>query len=150
HTPQEAQISPAVDETCPVTGGIFGVGLPHKYGLMPAAANASIRGDSWMIVQSFARLFRSRSKGPATLKGLGRARPRRNWLIVERLEDRLCPSGDLLALSFNTNNILAFDGTTGASHGVFASGGGLQAPTGITLGPDNNVYVSSRDSNDVL
>jgi outer membrane protein assembly factor BamB len=69
---------------------------------------------------------------------------------VEVLEGRLCLSANLLVANFNANDVLAFNAQTGAEIGVFASGGGLQAPVGIVIGPDNGVYVSSRGGNDVL
>jgi outer membrane protein assembly factor BamB len=69
---------------------------------------------------------------------------------VELLENRLCLSGDLLVLSFNTNSVLDYNGASGAFQKTFASGAGLQGPSGITLGPDDNVYVSSRDNSAVL
>jgi WD40 repeat protein len=69
---------------------------------------------------------------------------------IELLESRLCPSGDLLVLNFNTNSVLAFDAVKGTPLGTFASGGGMAGPSGIMLGPDGNVYVSGRDSNDVV
>jgi streptogramin lyase len=71
-------------------------------------------------------------------------------LAVEELEQRLCLTGNLLVESFNNNLVLQYDGVTGAFLSTFASGGGLAGPSGITIGPDNNVYVSGRDSNDVL
>jgi hypothetical protein len=77
-------------------------------------------------------------------------RQRRRSLSFEVLEDRLCLTGDLLVSSFLNNQVLAFDGSTGASLGTFASGGGLLSPVGIAIGPDNNVYVSGRDNNAVL
>jgi streptogramin lyase len=76
-----------------------------------------------------------------------RQRPRPEF---EVLEGRLCPSANLLVDNFSGNDVLAFDGQTGAALGTFASGGGLQAPVGIALGPDGNVYVTGRDSNDVV
>src|SRR5205823_3419834 len=50
----------------------------------------------------------------------------------------------------NTNNVLRYNGTTGASMGTFASGGGLSAPTGLTFGPDGNLYVASQNTDSVL
>jgi WD40 repeat protein len=51
--------------------------------------------------------------------------------------------------SGDTNSVLAYDASTGAFQGTFASGGGLEEPEGIAFGPDGNLYVSSR-SNQVL
>src|ERR1700730_18188680 len=58
--------------------------------------------------------------------------------------------GPLLVSSQGGNSVLAFDSTTGAPLGVFASGGGLSSPLGLTFGPDNNLYVVSQGSNSVL
>lgn len=59
------------------------------------------------------------------------------------------PTGNLLVGSFNTDNILEYDGTTGAYIGEFvtAASGGLNAPdAGMTYGPDGNLYVPGWDS----
>jgi outer membrane protein assembly factor BamB len=52
---------------------------------------------------------------------------------------------DLLVGSDFTDSILRYDETTGAFLGVFASGGGLDGPIGLVLGPDGNLYVTSGD-----
>ena len=54
-----------------------------------------------------------------------------------------------LATSQGTNQILAYD-TNGRFLRVFASAGGLLMPSGIAIGPDRNVYVSSTGNNQVL
>ena len=46
--------------------------------------------------------------------------------------------------------VVRFDETTGASLGVFASGGGLSTAVGLTFGSDGNLYVGSRDTNQIL
>jgi len=43
------------------------------------------------------------------------------------------------------NSILRYDQTTGAPLGVFASGGEIDGPLGLTVGPDHNLYVASGD-----
>ena len=59
---------------------------------------------------------------------------------------------ELLVSSESTNNVLRYDGTTGAFIDVFASGGGLEIslPEGLALGPDGNLYVGSFFTNGVL
>jgi sugar lactone lactonase YvrE len=57
--------------------------------------------------------------------------------------------GSLYVSSFNTNQVLRYDGSTGASLGVFASGGGLVNPNGLAFGPDGNLYLSSCGANAV-
>lgn len=61
-------------------------------------------------------------------------------------------AGDALGLAFGPDGnlyaaadtqILRFDGKTGNSMGVFASGGGMQGAINLTFGPDGNLYVSS-------
>jgi hypothetical protein len=42
-------------------------------------------------------------------------------------------AGRLLVSSFLSDNVLAYDVGTGAFQGVFASGGGLDNPAGITF-----------------
>jgi DNA-binding beta-propeller fold protein YncE len=53
------------------------------------------------------------------------------------------PDGDIFCAGQSTNNILRFDGTTGAYVSEFVpfSVGGLVTPSGITFGPDGNLYV---------
>jgi len=46
------------------------------------------------------------------------------------------PDGDLFVTSIHTAQVLRYDGTTGAFEGVFASGGGLDAPGSLVFGPD--------------
>jgi hypothetical protein len=52
--------------------------------------------------------------------------------------------------SFDTDSVLRFHGTTGAFLGTFATGGGLDAPSGLAFGPDGNLYVSGFVSNNVV
>jgi DNA-binding beta-propeller fold protein YncE len=55
-------------------------------------------------------------------------------------------AGDVVYVSsFNNDTVLKFDADTGAALGVFVSAGsgGLNGPTGLTFGPDGNLYVSS-------
>jgi glucose/arabinose dehydrogenase len=61
-----------------------------------------------------------------------------------------CAHGDLLVASFNNNEILRYNQTTGSFEGVFASGGALVNPVGLTYGPDGNLYVASSGSNQIL
>ena len=42
-----------------------------------------------------------------------------------------------------------YDATDGTTIGVFASGGGLAAPSGLAFGPGGDLYVSSTVTNDV-
>jgi hypothetical protein len=52
---------------------------------------------------------------------------------------------DLYVANAHEGAILRYDGTTGASKGVFvaAANGGLDSPQGIVFGPDGNLYVAS-------
>ena len=50
----------------------------------------------------------------------------------------------LFVSSDDTNQVLAYNGSSGAFLRTFASGGGLTEPEGIAFGPDGNLYVSSR------
>ena len=60
------------------------------------------------------------------------------------------PNGNLLVCSEGTDNVLEFDGDTGAPLGAFASGGGLDGPTGLTFGPNGNLFVASYASDKVI
>jgi sugar lactone lactonase YvrE len=53
---------------------------------------------------------------------------------------------DLLVSSFDTSQVLRYDQTTGAFLGVFATGLPGDHPTsGLTVGPDNNLYVGANN-----
>ena len=53
--------------------------------------------------------------------------------------------------TINGNAIYSFDLTKGATTGtVFASGGQLDGPAGLSVGPNNLLYVSSLDNNKIL
>ncbi len=56
------------------------------------------------------------------------------------------PDGDLYVLGKATDNIVRFDGVTGATKGEFvlAGSGGLDNPNFFSFGPDGNLYVASR------
>ena len=62
-------------------------------------------------------------------------------------------AGDvLLVTSYQTDEVLQYDAQTGASQGAFVTtgAGGLDAPTGIAIGPDGHVYVASSLTNEVM
>jgi hypothetical protein len=80
-------------------------------------------------------------------------------LALELLEGRLCPSGGYLFVnSYNTNNVLRYDETTGAFVDEFVkqNAGGLYSASQIDFGPDHNLYVGNglfsgnNQANDVL
>ncbi len=48
--------------------------------------------------------------------------------------------------SANNDQVLRYNGATGAFIAAFASGGGLDSPTGLVFGPDGNLYVASGNS----
>lgn len=61
--------------------------------------------------------------------------------------------GRIYVASFNTDNVLRYDGVTGAFIDVFvpAASGGLNGPdAGMTFGPDGHLYVPSFFTNRVL
>jgi streptogramin lyase len=67
------------------------------------------------------------------------------------------PDGNLYVNSFDTNGVMRYDGATGAPlpapaqmGAVFASGSGLDGPTGLILGRDGNLYVSSFNNDSVF
>jgi WD40 repeat protein len=57
-------------------------------------------------------------------------------------------ASDLLVCSLLSDQVLRFDGTTGALLGVFADTH-IDGPEGITVGPDGNIYVASEYSANV-
>jgi sugar lactone lactonase YvrE len=79
-------------------------------------------------------------------KPRGRVQRRTEALVLEVLEDRLCPSGGYLLVSnFGGNDVLRFDETTGAFLGTLVApgSGGLSTPRGLDFGPDGNLAVLS-------
>jgi sugar lactone lactonase YvrE len=60
--------------------------------------------------------------------------------------------GNLYVTSRFTNEVLKYDGKTGAYIGVVVPSGsfGLHAPWALTIGPDGNLYVAGVFSNNVL
>ena len=49
---------------------------------------------------------------------------------------------DLLVASLDTGQVLRYDDVTGAFQGVFATGLPDDHPIGLTMGPDDNLYVA--------
>jgi DNA-binding beta-propeller fold protein YncE len=60
------------------------------------------------------------------------------------------PAQELLVTSRHTDEVLRYDVATGAFLGVFASGGGLDNPVGLTFGPDGHLYVAGALTQSVL
>ena len=56
----------------------------------------------------------------------------------------------LLVTSRFSDEVLAYDPASGAFLGVFAAGGGLDNPVGLTFGTEGDLYVASGDTNQVL
>ena len=59
---------------------------------------------------------------------------------------------DLLVSSIGSNQVLEYNGTTGAFVKAFVSAGsgGLNKPYGLVFGPNGNLFVSSASTNNVL
>jgi DNA-binding beta-propeller fold protein YncE len=57
-----------------------------------------------------------------------------------------------LAIDYENNSVLHYDGITGALRGVFvrSGSGGLNGPQNLIFGPDGNLYVSSHNTGSVL
>ncbi|KKM67973.1 hypothetical protein LCGC14_1465680, partial [marine sediment metagenome] len=58
-------------------------------------------------------------------------------------------SADFLVSDFYAHKVLRYD-ETGVFLGDFISGGPLQSPSDMTLGPDGNVYVISQGNTSIL
>ena len=58
--------------------------------------------------------------------------------------------GDLYVSEASGDRVLQFDGPTGALAGTFASGGGLDMPTGLAFGPNGNLFVVSNGTKEVI
>lgn len=73
-------------------------------------------------------------------------------LAIVVLFSGLCQGAvvDLLISSEDSDQVLRYDGTTGAFLGVFTSGSGLDEPRGLAFGPDGNLYVNSSYTHSVL
>lgn len=58
----------------------------------------------------------------------------------------------LIVASMGTNSVMRFEATTGLflDEMVSAASGGLQAPRGMKVGPDGNLYISSSRTDEVL
>jgi hypothetical protein len=59
-------------------------------------------------------------------------------------------AGSILVSSQHTDQIRRYDLATGQFEDVFASGGGLSQPIGLTYGPDGSLYVASYGTSEVL
>lgn len=59
-------------------------------------------------------------------------------------------AASLLIASGGTDQILRYDSSSGAFLGVFAQGGGMDFPTGLTYGPDDELYVSNFNTGAIL
>ncbi len=70
------------------------------------------------------------------------------FIVVSALCGAPCQAGVLVS-DVGSDSVLEFDAATGAFLGTFASGGGLDVPTGMTFGPDGNLCMAS-DANDIL
>lgn len=58
--------------------------------------------------------------------------------------------GNLYVSGALSNDVLKYNGTTGAFIGTFASGNGLSSPTGLVFGPNGDLFVNSSGNNQVL
>src|SRR5262249_34014754 len=93
----------------------------------------------WNLLCGIARASTARRRR------LDRSTRRGRRLVLEVLEDRLCPSGGYLLVGSNDpNSVMRYDETTGAFVDEFVphNSGGLKQPMGLVFGPrDHNLYV---------
>ena len=59
-------------------------------------------------------------------------------------------AGNFYVTALSDNKVVKFDSTGNLVNDNFASGNGLTRPTGLTFGPDGNLYVSSSLSDQIL
>jgi hypothetical protein len=101
----------------------------------------------------FPRLTRTSTPSPAESPSRSGKRRRTSVLGIERLEDRCCPSRYVLVTDGLNNNVLRYDGTTGAfiDNFVPASVSGMTAPDlGMILDPSGqNFLVDGYGSHNV-
>jgi DNA-binding beta-propeller fold protein YncE len=73
-------------------------------------------------------------------------------LLVSLILGESASSSDLLVGSFNTNEVLRYDGHTGAFLAAFvtAGSGGLSGTGFLTFGPDSNLYVGRSFTKEIL
>ena len=60
------------------------------------------------------------------------------------------PDGNLYVSSLNTNEVLRYNGATGAFMDVFGGVGDLDQPSGLAFGPDGNLYVADHLDHSIL
>ena len=62
------------------------------------------------------------------------------------------PDKNIYVANTDNNNVLKFNGTTGAFIGKFVTdgSGGLNGPRGVAFGPNGNLFVTSQSSNQVM
>ncbi len=57
------------------------------------------------------------------------------------------PNGHLYVSEWRTDEVLRFNGTTGAFLGIFTSGASMRSPSDIAFGPDGNLLVLNNSDN---
>ncbi len=63
------------------------------------------------------------------------------------------PDGNLYVTSFNSDQVLRYNRTTGAFIDVFVAAGGaggLDSPAGLAFGPDGHLYVGDHADDVIL
>jgi hypothetical protein len=91
-------------------------------------------------------------EGSNTLKHLDRFIPQGSGGLSVSNSSIFGPDGNLYVANQGSDEVLRYDGVTGAFKDVFVSpsSGGLQPPFGLAFGPDGNLYVASWNGNEVL
>ncbi|MFO0903247.1 MAG: proprotein convertase P-domain-containing protein [Pirellulales bacterium] len=107
----------------------------------------AFRSDGGLFIAEYLSTASSRviQVNPSTGQVLSELAPRRlgglNYAQIE-----FGPDGDLYAANFNENEVLHFDGISGAFLGVLAAGIGDSYIRSIEFGPDGSLYASGIDS----
>jgi hypothetical protein len=106
------------------------------------------------LLAALGKMSAGRKKGNARHDSpMARLWRRRAILGLEELESRLTPAAPMAVASFFDSAIYEVDSGTGALLKTLVapnSSGLLSSPAGLTVGPDNNLYISSQLNNSIL
>jgi hypothetical protein len=131
-----------------MTGAYLNTFVPNGTGGLASAHGLAfgVDGDLYVSSQAFSNEDVKHFDGN-TGAYLGEFVPAGSGDVSPPLGIAFGPDSNLYVASRDTNQVLRYNGLTGAFMGVFASGGGLTQPGAVTWGPDGNLYVCSLQAN---